>query len=356
MKDKINEEEDIEEVKDNEKCCPWINWKNIFLSLFLVVIAVVFIAFVIIEKNFPGITDIGKGFVFSSQDSVSRNLGKINLIVLGKSGQGYDSPNLTDTMILASISLKAPQIALISLPRDIWIPELRAKLNSVYYWGEKEKDGGGIPLVAQYVQKISGQSINYSVIVDFSGFEKIIDVLGGIEVNVERAFIDEKYPIAGKENADCGKDDKEFKCRYETVEFKEGKTMMNGVTALKFVRSRNAQGDEGTDFAREARQQKVISAIKQKLLDKNTLLSPRKLALIWQTVRQYIKTDIDNYTLGLLGKYALKAQGNIKSYIIPEDLLVNPPKEKRYDFLYVFIPESGDWNEVHAWVSELIKN
>ena len=227
----------------------------------------------IFVKNYLGLFS---DFVFTPTSKIKSTDQKINVLILGKSGAGHTAPDLTDTVIFSSVSFNNnPSIRLISVPRDIWIPEIRAKINSAYYWG-KQKNNDGMSLSKDLVEGIVGEPIHYVVVFDFSSFTKIIDVLGGVEVNVERSFIDEKYPIAGKENDLC-EGDKTYKCRYETITFGKGKQLMDGTTALKFVRSRNAQGDEGTDIAREQRQQEIIVAVKNTILSTKTLLNPNKM-------------------------------------------------------------------------------
>lgn len=202
-------------------------------------------------------------FIFTPTQKIQTREDRTNILILGKGGKGHEAPDLTDTVIFASINHTDPSLSLVSLPRDIWIPELRAKLNSTYYWGNQKKDGGGLILTKATVESIVGQPVHYGLVIDFSGFMKIVDVLGGVEVDVERGFVDEKYPIAGKEDDECD-GDLEYKCRYETIRFEEGAQTMNGETALIFARSRNAEGDEGTDLAREIRQQKILAAIQTK--------------------------------------------------------------------------------------------
>jgi LCP family protein required for cell wall assembly len=114
--------------------------------------------------------------------------------------------------MFVSIDHISPSFTIISLPRDIWIPALRAKLNSVYYWGNQKEEGGGLPLSKSVVEEIVGQPVEYGIVIDFEGFQEIIDVLGGVEVNVERSFTDERFPIEGKENDEC-EGDPEYKCR-----------------------------------------------------------------------------------------------------------------------------------------------
>jgi len=152
----------------------------------------------------------------------------MNILILGKGGQGHEAPDLTDTVIFASLKHNDPTLALVSLSRDIWIPELRAKLNSAYYWGNQKQENGGQILAKSTVEQIVGKPIHYIVVVDFSGFKNIIDTLGGIEVEVERSFIDERYPISGREADDCGGDDPEFLCRFETVSFAASITASSG--------------------------------------------------------------------------------------------------------------------------------
>jgi LCP family protein required for cell wall assembly len=256
-------------------------------------------------------------------------------------------------MIVASISLLKPKVTLVSIPRDVWIPEIRAKVNSAYYWGNQKEDNGGLSLAKSTVQPIIGDPIQYGLVIDFSGFKKVIDVLGGVSVNVQNSFVDNKYPIAGKENDLCN-GDKEYKCRYETIKFESGVVKMDGETALKFVRSRNAEGDEGTDLAREARQQLVINGIKEKVLSFEVLTSPTKISALIDAIKSSIETDMDVTAASAIAKTILKEKPEIKSYLVPEELLFHPPVSTKYDNQYVFIPKSGNWLEVQNWFKSLV--
>ncbi|MBU0998443.1 LCP family protein, partial [Patescibacteria group bacterium] len=195
---------------------------------FLTILLLLFIVFLtnrkidgFFVKNYLGLFS---DFIFTPVSKIQSTNSRVNILILGKSGEGHVAPDLTDTIMFASISFDNPSIRLISIPRDIWIPEIRAKLNSAYYWG-KEKDSDGMFLSKNLVEGILGQPIHYVVVFDFSSFTKIIDVLDGVEVDIERSFIDEKYPIFGKENDLCD-GDRLFKCRYEIVTFKQGKQFM----------------------------------------------------------------------------------------------------------------------------------
>lgn len=322
-----------------------------------VYLTILLIGLVVKKTQIPFYFGLARDFIFISDDNVKSFEGNTNIILLGKGGKNHKASDLTDTIIFTSISHSNFSISLISIPRDIWIPELRAKLNSTYYWGNQKKEGGGLILAKSTVEQIVGEPVHYALVVDFEGFKHVIDVLESVEVEVERTFVDEKYPIVGREDDECD-GDIEFKCRYETVKFEMGIRTMDGDTALKFVRSRNAEGDEGTDFARAERQQKVINAIKERVLSSEILFSPKKLIELKNVLLEYSESDIDSTAAASLSRRILQSRNNVSSHLLAEELLENPPKSPRYDNLYVFIPKTEDplsgsgqvWSRVHEWV------
>lgn len=275
-----------------------------------------------------------------------------SILILGKGGVGHTAPDLTDTIMLASINSLKKKTTLLSLPRDIWVESTRAKLNSSYYWGKKNNNDG-FGLATETVNEIVGIKPQYVAVIDFSIFKDLVDAIGGIDVNVETAFVDEKYPIAGKEEDLCG-GDKEYKCRYETLDIKAGLIHMDGELSLKYVRSRNAEGDEGTDLAREKRQQKVISAVKDKILSYEVILNPRILKSLYNIAISHIETDIEIQTFYALARDIFKTKDNIVFLSVPENILKVSQGEKRYDRQYVFVPASGSWEELKKWIREKI--
>ncbi|MGD8744034.1 MAG: LCP family protein [Candidatus Woesebacteria bacterium] len=332
----------------------WLVRAGVIIAVGAVLVALsLFAASLLRETRIGFYYDLASNFVFAPKDAVSVIDDRTNILLLGKGGQNHDAPSLTDTIVFVSVNHSKPSVSMVSLPRDIWIPELRAKINSAYYWGNQKKEGGGLALAKSSVERIVGEPVQYGVVVDFEGFREIIDVLGGVEVDVENSFTDEHFPVPGKENDEC-EGDPEFKCRYETISFKKGKTTMDGDTALKFARSRNADGDEGTDIARAARQQKIIDAIKRKAFSKEILFSPRKLLEIKGVVETYVETDIDPNPAAVIARKVFDARGSFYSHVLPEEFIVNPPKLPRYDNLYVFIPKDGDWSQVHEWVEKTL--
>jgi LCP family protein required for cell wall assembly len=274
--------------------------------------------------------------------------GRTNFLILGIAGENHEGSDLTDTLIFVSVDNQTGKTLLLSLPRDIWITPLRTKLNSLYHYQ-------GLEETKKYVGEILGQKIDYGLVIDFNLFTKIVDSLGGVTVEVERSFDDYKYPLAGKENDLCG-GDKEYKCRYEHVHFEAGTQVMDGATALKYVRSRHAEGDEGTDFARSQRQQRMIMAIKRKIFTPQIIFNPRKLIGLWQLINSNIKTDIPQEKYDDLLKIALKLRkNNFRTEVLNNGFLINPPTSKaKYDNQWVLVPKSGDWQEVQEHVKDLI--
>lgn len=294
-------------------------------------------------------------FVMVPEKEIAVTEGKTNILILGKAGEGHTAADLTDTMILASISDgEEPRITMLSIPRDIWVVDLRAKINSAYYWGNQKREGGGLVLAKSAVEEVVGVPVHYGAVIDFGGFVKLIDAMGGVEVEVERGFTDRDFPIAGRENDECG-GDTEYRCRYETVIFEAGRQLMDGERALKFVRSRHSESEEeGDDFARGQRQQKVLSAVREKLMSREMWLAPRKMMAVWESAREMTETDLTEEALALLARRVYDARGRIETFSIPEEMLVNPPKMVKYDNLYVLIPGAEDWSEVWGWVREVL--
>lgn len=303
----------------------------------------------------------------------------MGILILGVGGERHEGPLLTDTIIYANISPEEKKVVLVSLPRDFWVPDLKAKINTAYADGEAKKKGGGIILARAVVEKVLAQPVDYVVRVDFKGFVRAIDMLGGVEVDVERAFDDYEYPIAGKETDACGYTGEEFQkratesaqleafpCRYLHVHFDAGKQLMDGETALRFVRSRHAIGAEGTDFARSKRQEKVIAAAKDKVFSFGTFLNPFKLTSLYDIFRDSIDTDIKQSEYDDFLRLSQKIKdAQIKSIVffyttdpaVESGLLINPPISDEYEGQWVLIPKAGSGNlkEIQKYIECEIK-
>jgi len=274
--------------------------------------------------------------------------GRTSFLILGMAGENHSGQDLTDSMIFLSTENQTGKTLVLSLPRDIWIAPLRAKLNTVYHYRGMEE-------TKKTVEEILGQKVDYGILIDFKLFTQLVDFLGGVEVEVERAFDDFKYPLPGKENDLCD-GDPEYQCRYEHLHFEAGRQMMDGTTALKYVRSRNAEGEEGTDFARSQRQQRLLLALQKKIFTPRVLLNPWRIYRSIRIVLTNIKTDIPASDYFNLIKIGLKwRQANFKTLVLNDGYLITPPtSQQKYDNQWVLVPKSGDWQEIHLYVKDLI--
>lgn len=204
--------------------------------------------------------------------------GRINILLLGTAGKGKPGQNLTDTIMIMSLDTKNKKIALLSLPRDFYAKiadtSYYTKINSIYQYGLNNKQDA--EPIKKTAEEITGEPIHYFVILNFDGFKKIIDDIGGINVSVERDILDTRYPGPNYS--------------YETFEIKKGLHLMNGETALKYVRERH--DDPEGDFGRAKRQQQIMQSTKNKVFSASTFLNPIALNNLLTTLGDNIKTDI----------------------------------------------------------------
>lgn len=318
-------------------------------------LALVLLLLVTIGKKLMPAAKAGVNWLNPNVNQLHSFRGRVDILLLGIGGAGHDGGDLTDSMMLVSIDLLSADTVIVSLPRDIWVESLQAKLNTAYHYGEGKQPGGGLILSKAAVAEIINQPVHYGVVLDFSGFERSIDVLGGIDVNVPHGFIDNQYPIPGREAAEPETN------RYETIEFKSGKQHFDGATALKYVRSRHAEGEEGTDYARAQRQQRVILAFKDRLLKAGTWLNPGKLKQLRETLAISVSTDLTAETYPGLIKLALKIkQDEIRTGVIDQGsqtedipaLLYNPPLTRFGQ--WVLLPVNDDWTAIHQYIEEIL--
>ncbi len=349
--------------------------RPIILLVFLLVILVIFIFKT--ASFYPFLFQL----VFNRGINLTQTAdGRVNVLLLGIGGGSHDGPNLTDTIIFASLDAKNNKATLISIPRDLWFPDINQKVNAAYANGESKRKGGGIVEAEAVMKKVTGQNVDYAVRLDFSGFVKAVDIVGGLDVNVDNTFDDYQYPIDGNENNTCGHSQDELKtfasdsadqafvdfpCRYQHIHFNKGINHMGGETALEFVRSRHASGLEGSDFARSKRQQKVISAFKNKLLSAQTLINPGKIISLYTVLSGSIDTNIkqsefdDFIRLGQKMKTAKIQSATIDTGDSQSPgFLLNPPITSDYNYTWVLIPKVGNGNftEIQNFIACEIKS
>ncbi len=263
--------------------------------------------------------------------------GRINILLLGRAGENYPGQNLTDTIILMSIDSEKRKVALISLPRDLYVslPEehLTGKINSFYQYGLLQNQG--TEFIEKAVTQVTGETTQYTFILDFDGFEKIIDTFGGVELEVARDIYDAHYP--GKNYS------------YETFELKKGWHKLDGKTALKYVRERH--DDPEGDFGRAKRQQQVLAALREKVFANSLIFNINTVTDLLAILGSSVKT---NATLSDMENFLLIAKKvdtqNIESTVIDawkkESLLRVSHVELGGVQAFTLVPRTGNWEEV----------
>lgn len=206
--------------------------------------------------------------------------GRTNVLLLGMGGKNHPGGLLSDTMIVTSIDYKDKKLGFISIPRDLWAPIPgfgHAKINAAHADGESNKKiaGSGGQLSSKTVENVLGIPIHYYISLDFEGFKKIIDTVGGVDIYVEKDIYDPYYP------ADNMID-------YSPFKVSVGEHHMDGALALKYARSRETT----SDFDRSRRQQQVMAATKEKILTLNILANPKKVTDILSILRDHIRTNM----------------------------------------------------------------
>jgi LCP family protein required for cell wall assembly len=281
---------------------------------------------------------------------------------VGPSGKQEHNGFLSDTIIVLSVDQNTKQTSLISIPRDTWISipawdgfsASEGKINSAYSLGNTyDYPGGGLKLAERVVSEHLGIPIHYGVRIDFEGFKKGIDTLGGVDIVVDKTFDDYQYPVEGKESTGCP--DGTFNCRFEHLHLDAGLTHMGGATALKYVRSRTGTNSEGSDFARAHRQQKVIQATAKKALSVGTLLDPFKLNSLFRDFGQAVETDFDLKSLPKAVRLAKEINiDGLRTFVLdPSSGLMYSPSADLYGGAYVIIPRLS-WNDVRLKIKDFL--
>lgn len=208
--------------------------------------------------------------------------GRVNIALLGIGGGDHSGGSLSDTIMVASLDVKTKEVAIVSVPRDLYvkIPGYGSdKINSAHAYGEKyDYKGGGGALAKETLENNLGVPIHYYARIDFEGFKKAIDVVGGIDITNTSTLYDSEYPCDNNPYRSCG------------YSLKPGKYKMNGTQALKYARCR--KGTCGDDYGRAARQQEVLVALRKKAMSLGTISNPAKIASLIDVVGGNFKTDL----------------------------------------------------------------
>ncbi len=265
----------------------------------------------------------------------------ISILMLGiDERESQSGPWRTDTMIAVTIDPVALTAAGLSIPRDLWVTlpglEISGKINTAHFFGDAEEYPGGGPALAQAtVQSTLDVSLQYYVRVNFTAFEKLIDLIGGIDLDVPYPIDDPLYPDSGY--------------GYEPLYIPAGRIHMDGRLALKYARTRH---DVMGDFDRMKRQQQVILAVRDKLTQGDRLTQLLTQAgPILQTLGESIKTNLTLEQIIQLAQLGAQIDpSRIRLITITPDMVLplrvdsNPPQDA-----LVLKPDVAD--ELHDYLA-----
>ena len=268
----------------------------IFLFIFLFLFLAIFFAYSYYQNNKQ---EILKNTLEIATNVLGKDLKKsednlTNILLLGAGGEDHEGGYLTDSLIVMTLNHNLRTVSMLSIPRDLYVRytvegrKRKGKINRVFmdamnHWkfmegktNTKEMIELSAPIIEKEISEIIGQKIDYSFYIDFQGFVKVIDQLGGIEINVEKKIYDSSYPGPN--------------FSYTIFKLDEGLQTLSGKTSLKYVRSRH--GNAGGDFGRSYRQKKAIFALKEKAMSSGILTSPSQLKAILGIIDENFWTDM----------------------------------------------------------------
>lgn len=267
-----------------------------------------------------------------------------NILILGIPGKGNDAPNLSDTIMVASLNYQTKKMALFSLPRDLWIKiddrNYYTKLNALY---QMQKDD--LSIIKDKAEQITGLTIDHYIVVDLEAVKNIIDGINGVNIEVPKDINDYLYPGPGHS--------------YEPLHLTAGWQMMDGDTATKYMRTRH----QDNDYGRMARQQQVIKAAAEKILSLDPFWNFQTYFNILGNAWSKIKTNLSILEIkDLWGAiYQLKPE-NLKTYTFeagqPDSLFKESKINLSDGVASILLPKAGveDYSEIKDYINNILDN
>lgn len=275
---------------------------------------------------------------------------RLSFLLIGHGGGAHEGPYLTDALVIGTFDPRTATLALVNVPRDLWVlaPPGLARVNGYRKINEVFGLSLGAEIVAgkspspadldraawqtaRLVEQVVGLPIDGWIVGDFAAVRKVIDSLGGVSVTVERAFDDYQYPRHDDPGVDSG---------VMHIHFDAGPQRLSGERALQYVRSRNAAADGG-DFGRSRRQQRLLVALKDTLL--SPAVVPRVFGLM-DAVQGHLRTSLGLTEARDLLLYGSQQNSQIRSVPIiidSENLLAFATSENGASIL---VPRAGMGN------------
>lgn len=220
--------------------------------------------------------------------------GRVNILLIGKGGEGHEAGDLTDTLLVASIDPFGKTAAILSIPRDLYVKVpgyYSMKINAAYETGKDDAKGdekAGVNLLEKTIEEHLGIPIHYYGMVDFTAFKQAADAVGGIDINIQGS------------DPNClngGIYDPIFDWQYgkNALRLYGGQQHLNGTQTLLLSRARNSHGGCGmprSDFDRNMNQRKILVALKDKIFSLDTFSNPLKVVQLMDAAGDHVRTNI----------------------------------------------------------------
>ncbi len=236
---------------------------------------------------------------------VGESTGRVNILLAGSSfdDAGHDGADLTDSLMVATMNLNTKKMALISIPRDLWVTYAgeRMKINEVY-------TRGGWSGITSVVEKVTGLAIGQHVLVGYTALKDAVNSVGGVEIDIE------------------GTDSRGIWDPNTGLRLKNGLQAINGDTALQLSRARNhptpgekPYGIADGDFGRARNQRAILGAILTKFKTTPALANPLTLVGIFDSISATARTDLSVSQVRRVLDLSTAAGGELKNCSIIGD-------------------------------------
>ncbi len=325
------------------------------LSIVLILVILGFFASNVLQHVSAFGSAISTQAPFSTQTGYMNTSDRTNVLIMGFGGGAHDGAYLTDSLSVISLLPQSHHTSLIAVPRDLFVQYPPSsgqytKINAVYssaagYTNKDPKAGGDA--AAQKIALVTGLDVKYWVTINFDGFRKLIDSIGGIDVYIPDSF-NACYP----NNDDANKD-----ASWKKVQFNKGMEHMNGDRAITYARAREPLAicnmgqsqnlAELTDFGRSARQQIMVKAVLAKVKQSSTW--PR----LYDAMDAMKSALYSNMSLADLGQFALKMDLNDAKTahigLSNQNVLID---DKSSDGQYILQPQNHDWKVIPPYIQQ----
>ena len=285
-------------------------------------------------------------------DMIKDDLWNINIMIVWFWGQNHAWGYLADSIMVASFNPRLWAVTMLSVPRDLYVynkdENTIGRINALFshnVWRKLQFDTWA-KILSEKLEEIMWIKTPYYALIDFEWFQRVIDTLGGITINVPEDLTDFTYP--------------KNETQVMTVHFDSGINLMDGESALQYARSRHST----SDFSRSLRQQLIVQWVMDKIKE-NGLGNITKLKKLYEDYTKMVTTNVSlKEMLGMMQYvsaikhvfsfwYTVECSNIVYRFSYPGCFLYNPPREL-FGWASAIIPDGGEPSDV--WFYAYTKN